>query len=49
MYLLALATLNRDGRTLGGSHGDQRFDVSVEARTEAGDTVEQEIYIDIND
>lgn len=45
---VTLATLNRGGGRLGGGFGDVRFDVTVTARTESGEAVQQEVFLDIN-
>lgn len=46
---VTLATMNRGARTMGGPFGDVRFDVTVTGRGESGQTVRQDIFLDIND
>ncbi|WP_457187065.1 TIR domain-containing protein [Nocardioides sp. P5_E3] len=45
---VTLSTLNRGGGRLGGGFGDVRFDVTVTARTESGESVQQDVFLDIN-
>lgn len=45
---VTLSTLNRGAGRLGGGFGDVRFDVTIAARTESGEEVKQDVFLDIN-
>jgi predicted nucleotide-binding protein len=45
---VTLSTLNKGPGRLAGGFGEVRFDVAVTGRTESGETVTQEIFLDIN-
>ncbi|WP_235737999.1 TIR domain-containing protein [Nocardioides alcanivorans] len=45
---VTLATLNRGARTMGGPFGEVRFDITVSGRDESGQTVRQDVFLDIN-
>ena len=45
---VTLATMNHGARVMGGPFGEVRFDVTVTGHEESGQTVRQEIFIDIN-
>lgn len=45
---VTLATMNRGAGRLGGGFGDVRFDVTITARTESGETIQQDVFLDIN-
>lgn len=45
---VTLSTMNRGAGRLGGGFGDVRFDVTITARTEAGEAVQQDVFLDIN-
>lgn len=45
---VTLSTMNRGAGRLGGGFGDVRFDVTITARTESGETLQQDVFLDIN-
>ena len=45
---VTLSTLNRGAGRLSGGFGAVRFDVTVSARTESGETVQQDVFLDLN-
>jgi len=45
---VTLTTLKKGAGRLGSGFGVVRFDVTITARTESGDTIQQDVFLDIN-
>ena len=45
---VTLTTMNRGARVMGGPFGEVRFDVTISGRDDSGQTVQQDIFLDIN-
>lgn len=45
---VTLMTLDRFGHTFGGPRGKRAFDVTITARTDAGEKVSQNVFLDMN-
>lgn len=45
---VTLRTIDRFGYTLGGSRGRRAFDVTISARTDSGEKVSQDVFLDMN-